>query len=451
MEMMSVRSPWPLPSQTDSLGLASNFQSSLGLPDVARLGQKTVDPAVAAGEDRLGHSAEHGERRRRPLAVQDVLARRIVGPDELAGLLVQGDEAGGVGGGDVVVRLVDAVGRADQQQVAGGGDRAAGHVVLQRAELAHHVERPDDVGFVGRGGRLGGERPVVLAVEEALGVEADDFAAVGDDPEPVALDQGAVADALLRPVDGPAGGELLGRVLPEELAVGAAEGQQAAQVDVGRVAFEPAGPVVGGAEDLVAGDDRRAVGLRAELGDPADVLGGRLVPRPGLAIEVADVPLGRDVRARAACCCDRASRPIADNRRSGSSRRRQAARCDREHRRDNDRKSKAAIQTSPAPRFPLSAFRFLLIRSIRGHRRFSSVSSQKVAVTRFTSIPLSPPPPAVSRCTLLPLCVSAPPRAISCLLLAQRTRRRKGEDVGGDRIDTPPARSLSWRCKLGSP
>ena len=55
---------------------------------------------------------------------------------------------GACGRGDVVVLDVDAVRRADEQHVAGGGDRATAHVVLRDAQLLHHVEDPDDVGFV---------------------------------------------------------------------------------------------------------------------------------------------------------------------------------------------------------------------------------------------------------------------------------------------------------------
>ena len=111
------------------------------MPSAAGLGQEAVEPAVAAGKDRLRHAAEHGEGRRRPLAVQNVPARRVVGPDQLAGVLVQGDEARGVGGGNLLVRLVDAVGGADQQQVAGRRDRAAAMLCCTRAQLAASCRR----------------------------------------------------------------------------------------------------------------------------------------------------------------------------------------------------------------------------------------------------------------------------------------------------------------------
>ena len=124
-------------------------------------------------------------------------------------VLVHHEEAGCIGGGDVVVLDVDAVGSVDEEQVAGVGDRATAHVVLRDAQLLHHVEDPDDVGFVvGRDWfvRVGA---VVLAVVETFGVEAADFAAAGDEPEPVALDQRRGADALLRPVVDAAGRQLL--------------------------------------------------------------------------------------------------------------------------------------------------------------------------------------------------------------------------------------------------
>ena len=157
-------------------------------------GIEAVEPAVAAAEDHLRLAAEHGVAGRRPLAVQDVGAGRLVGPEHLAGVLVEGHEARRVGGGDVVVLDVDAVRRADEEHVAGGGDRAGGHVVLRDAELLHHVEHPNDFGFV---------------VGVAVGVEAADFAAAGDEPEAIAFDERRAAEAFHRPIVNAAGGELL--------------------------------------------------------------------------------------------------------------------------------------------------------------------------------------------------------------------------------------------------
>ncbi len=163
----------------------------------------------------------------------------------LAVLLVHREEAGGVGGRDVDVVEVDAVGGADEQHVADAADRATAHVVLGDAHLGHHVVPPDDVGFVLVLVRLGRVGAVVLAVVKTVGVQADDFAPVGDVPQAIALAIGRAADALLRPIVHAALRQLGVGVLPEELARLLVEAQQAAQIDRGRIPLDVAGAVVG--------------------------------------------------------------------------------------------------------------------------------------------------------------------------------------------------------------
>jgi hypothetical protein len=104
-----------------------------------------------------------------------------------------------VGRRQVKLSLVDAVRRDDEQRVPANVTEQL-HVVLRDAELAHHVELPDDVGFILVLVRLRLEGPVVLAVEEALGVEADDLAAARDEPDPVPVGARRAANALERPV-----------------------------------------------------------------------------------------------------------------------------------------------------------------------------------------------------------------------------------------------------------
>src|SRR5262249_53736117 len=80
------------------------------LPELlACLRLERVQPAVAAGENDLRHAADLGIARVRPLAMHDVLARRIVLPQQPARALVQGDKAWRLRRGDVDVPLVDAV------------------------------------------------------------------------------------------------------------------------------------------------------------------------------------------------------------------------------------------------------------------------------------------------------------------------------------------------------
>ena len=99
--------------------------------------------------------------------------------------------------------------------------------------------------------------------------QAQDLAAVRDNPEPIALDQRRAADALLGIVEEPVSDLFAGK-LPLEPAVALAETEQAAQIDFRRVSLEPAGAVVGGAEDAAAGHHRRAVSSSSRAGQPSE-------------------------------------------------------------------------------------------------------------------------------------------------------------------------------------
>ena len=157
--------------------------------------------------------------------MEHIRTGRTVGPEHFAVALVDAEKTGGFGIRQVDVPLVHAVARVDEEQVARGCHAAGAHVVLRHTQLLHHVEHPDHVGFVVGRLLLGGERPVVLAVTEALGVEALHLAAAGDVPQPVALHERCTADALQGPVVHAAGGQLLAGILPEERSVLAVEGE----------------------------------------------------------------------------------------------------------------------------------------------------------------------------------------------------------------------------------
>ena len=124
------------------------------------------------------------------------------------------------------------------------------------------------------------EGAIVLVVVKAFGIEAGDFTAAGDEPQPVAFDQRRAANALQRPIVYAAGRQLLAGMLPQKLPVGFVEAEQAAQVDFRRIPLQIAGAVVRADIDFTVGDHRIAVALRSEQRDPFDVLARTRYPFP---------------------------------------------------------------------------------------------------------------------------------------------------------------------------
>ncbi len=122
------------------------------------------------------------------------------------------------GSRQIDVRLVEAVGSVDEQDVAGTGHRATAHVVLGHAHLAHHVVGPNDVPFIRVFVRFAFERSVVLAVEKSFHIQAEDFTPAGHEPEPVSIHKGSTANPLQGPVVHAAGRELVAGMLPQKLA-----------------------------------------------------------------------------------------------------------------------------------------------------------------------------------------------------------------------------------------
>ena len=176
------------------------FGVTVELPEfLARARLEAIQVAVAAGEHHGRLAAEHPERRVGPLAVHDVVARRVRLPQQFAGLLVQRDERRRLGRRDVQVLGIDPVGRDDEQRVAHDRRRRRRHVVREDVNrVFHHVEAPDRVGvdfalvlFVGDAD--------VLAVGQPGERDALDLAAVGHEVRPIALDQRRRAHALVSP------------------------------------------------------------------------------------------------------------------------------------------------------------------------------------------------------------------------------------------------------------
>ena len=142
------------------------------------------------------------------MPVEDVRTWGVIGPENFTGVAVQANKAGCFFFGNGDVSVVDTVRGIDEEEVADTCDRATAHVVLGHAEFRHHVELPNDIGFVFVVVRLLFEWAVVFPVMESFGVEANNFASAGDVPQTVSVDERGAANALIRPIVDSTGGEI---------------------------------------------------------------------------------------------------------------------------------------------------------------------------------------------------------------------------------------------------
>ena len=156
---------------------------------------------------------------------------------------------------------------------------------------------------------------------ESLRVEAHHFAATGHVPQPVPLDQRRAADALERPVVGTAGRQLFAGVLPQERPIRFLETEQAPEIHRRGIPFQVPGAVVGAHPDAAAGYHRVPVGLASQSSNPFDIPRSVRNPLPRLPVEIADLPLGRDIsRVRRVIALGRTAPlgPVSGRRRQGA-------------------------------------------------------------------------------------------------------------------------------------
>ena len=143
--------------------------------------------------------------------MQQILARRAVGPNRLSGIFVQSEKTGRIWRGNIVMRFVDTVGRIYKEQITHHSRRATGHIMRMDPEPANHIESPNDLRLAG--GRI------------ADGRETNNLGPVGDYPKPIALDDRIRANSLQRPIDLPSGRMFFDRMLPKKTAAAAIKRQ----------------------------------------------------------------------------------------------------------------------------------------------------------------------------------------------------------------------------------
>ena len=226
--------------------------------------------------------------------MENVRARGVVGPEHFSGETVQADKARCffLRHGDVTI--IDSIGCVDKEKIADASDRATAHVVLRDTQLGHHVELPNHICFVLIFIRLLFEGAIVLAIDEAFGVQASDFAAACDIPESVSIDQRCTANPLVGPIVHASRRELFAAVLPKEFAGRIVEADQATQVDCSRITLDVTRPVVCADVRLAVGYDWISVSFRTQSGRPTDVLACFNIVRDGQRSRVWNVvSLGR--------------------------------------------------------------------------------------------------------------------------------------------------------------
>ena len=119
--------------------------------------------------------------------------------------LVQHDQTRGQRPRHAGVRAIHAVGCAHVKKIAVDENRAVGRVLAPNVQIVDDIDLPKNVGVRGlqsdrRAARAGdeaafvGKRPVV-AVGQAVDVEANDLAAIGHQVDAIAVDGGRGADA----------------------------------------------------------------------------------------------------------------------------------------------------------------------------------------------------------------------------------------------------------------
>ena len=116
--------------------------------------------------------------------MQNVEAWRLVGPQQLARVLVEADKAGGIRGGNVNVTFVHSVPGDDKTTIPHAGDRARAHIVLRNPEITHHVITPNDIRFIQVLVRFRFKWAVVFTVMKTFHVQTKNFSTAGVVPKP---------------------------------------------------------------------------------------------------------------------------------------------------------------------------------------------------------------------------------------------------------------------------
>ena len=238
-------------------------------------GIERIDEAVAGGEEDQGAAIHGAKRGRGPSAVKDVGGDKlIVAGDEVTGALVEHDEARRIGRADTPVGVVHARAGVEVKVIAVNEDRTVGGVVRPDARAGGEVEPPEDARREGAGWRVRFHmlHSSCCLPHRGRRFEAEDFAAIVDQIDAVALDGNGRGDAALGPVVVDVLGALGDDELPEEGAGLFVEAHQDAAVALLRRVARVT--VVRADVHAPASDHGCGVGFRAEFSGPFDVPAG---------------------------------------------------------------------------------------------------------------------------------------------------------------------------------
>jgi len=204
----------------------------------------------------------------------------VIPREKAAGLLVDDHKARRIWPANLDVGIVHAVAAIQIQMIAVDENGTVRGVVGPNAGASGKIERPDDVrieragfdGWLPGNGLMSSLVPkrAVVAIRHSVHIKAEDFAAIADDIDAIALDGGRRRNAAVWPIEKRVFCALRYDELPQEMTVVLIETHQDAAIAlVPRVARFV---VVCADKDAATRHDGSGVGFSAELCAPLDIL-----------------------------------------------------------------------------------------------------------------------------------------------------------------------------------
>ena len=276
----SLRSPWPSSFHTTSWGCSRTSRAVRACRQCRWPGPETIEPAVAAGKDRLRHAAETAKAGEDHWPCRMLPARRVVGPDQLARcVLSRAMKLGASGAGTV---LCNSSTPLEVPTSSSSPAAVTEQQVMLCGTTPNRASCRSARGF--RPGRLPGRQASVPRQTTSQRLVTSQ-SRLGPRPAASSRSNLRANPRRRRRVS------FLRKTARGSGRRTRAKHKQAAEVDAGRVLASQPAPLLVAEKTLPPATTGGAVGLRAEPGDPADALGRSRLPAAALGLELPDVPL----------------------------------------------------------------------------------------------------------------------------------------------------------------